>query len=93
MLFLDTNSVPKEFFADIDVPFDCEFLVVLQEDGRITLTEVYRVSPTNPLQARLFGNWTADRRLIGSTAGFYERRKNLEGLELKTGTVEVRKDD
>lgn len=90
LLFLDTYSVLEEFFTDIDIPFDCEFLVVLQEDGRIALTEVYRVSPTYPLQTCLFGNWTADGRLIGPTLGFYKRRNNLQGLVLKTGTVQVR---
>jgi hypothetical protein len=83
----------EEFFTDINIPFDCEFVVVEQEDGRTALTEVYRASPAHPLQTCLFGNWTAEGGLIGPTLGFYERRKNLQGLLLKTGTIQARKTD
>jgi hypothetical protein len=91
LLFLDTYSKLEKFFVNINIPFDCEFLVVLQQDGRIVLTEVYRVSHAHPLQTYHFGNWTASKGLIGPTAGFYKRRNDLQGLVLKTGTVNVRK--
>jgi len=58
-------------------------------DGHKILTELYRVSPTYPLQSYLFGNWTAERGLSVSTVGFYKRRNNLQGLVMKTGTVQV----
>jgi len=53
------------------------------------LTELYRVSPTYPLQTYLFGNWTAEKGLSVSTVGFYKRRNNLQGLVMKTGTAQV----
>jgi hypothetical protein len=55
-----TNSSSlEEFFTDINVPFDCEFLVTQPEDDHVVvLTEVYCVSPTLPLQTFPFGNWT-----------------------------------
>jgi hypothetical protein len=90
LLFLDTYSILEKFFADINIPFDCEFLVVLPKDDSIVLTEVYRVSHAYPLQTYHFGNWTADRGLIGPTLGFYRRRNSLQGLVLKTGTINVR---
>jgi hypothetical protein len=93
LLFLDTHSTLEKFFVDIDIPFDCEFLVVLQEDDRIVLTEVYRVSHAYPLQTYHFGNWTAGRGLIGPTKGFLKRRNDLQGLVLKTGTINVRKNE
>lgn len=90
LLFLDSCYIPEEFFAYINIPFDCELIVFLQMDAHIILTEVYRVSPTHSLQTHLFGNWTAERGLSISTSGFYKRRNNLQGLVLRTGTVQVR---
>jgi len=50
-LFLDTNTSREQFFTDINIPFDCQFLVAQpQSDHVVVLTEVYRVSPTFPLQ-------------------------------------------
>lgn len=89
MLFLDSSNTLEEFFAYIIVPFDCEFIVVQQRDGHVILTEVYRVSATYPLQTLALGKWTAERGLVVPTVGFYKRRNNLEGLVLKTGTVQV----
>jgi hypothetical protein len=35
----------QEFFTDMKIPFDCEFLVAQEEgDNTVMLTEVYRVS-------------------------------------------------
>jgi hypothetical protein len=86
LLFLDTNASLEEFFTDINIPFDCEFLVAQPEYGDIvTLTEVYRVSPTLPLQTYRFGNWTPGDGLTWPSQGFYQRRNNLQGLLLKTG--------
>ena len=90
LLFIDCCYILEELFVDIYIPFDCEFIVVLQIDGHTILTELYRVSPTYPLQTYLFGNWTAERGLSVSTVGFYKRRNNLKGLVMKTGTVQVR---
>jgi hypothetical protein len=92
LIFLNSCYVSEEFFSYINIPFDCESIVFLQMDGHIILKEVYRVSPTHPLQTYLFGNWTAERGLTVSTSGFYKRRNDLQGLVLKTGTVQVRTD-
>jgi hypothetical protein len=89
LLFLDSCYIPEEFFAYINIPFDCELIVILQMGGHIILAEVYRVSPTYPLQTYLFGNWTAEKGLSVSNVGFYKRRNNLKGLVMKTGTVQV----
>jgi hypothetical protein len=51
LLFLDTNTSLEQFFTDINIPFDCQYLVAQpQSDHVVVLTEVYRVSPTLPLQ-------------------------------------------
>jgi hypothetical protein len=90
LLFLDTNTSLEQFFTDINIPFDCQFLVAQPHgDHVVVLTEVYRVSPTLPLQTYRFGNWTAGGGLTWPTQGLYRRRNNLQGLTLKTGTTDV----
>ena len=85
LLFLDTNTSLEQFFIDINVPFDCQFLVAQpQSDHVVVLTEVYRVSPTLPLQTYRFGNWTAGGGLTWPSQGFYIRRKDLKGLTIQT---------
>ena len=80
LLFLDTNTSLEQFFTDINIPFDCQFLVAQpQSDHVVVLTEVYRISPTLPLQTYSFGNWTADGGLNWPSQGLYMRRNNLEG--------------
>ncbi|KDR17642.1 probable glutamate receptor [Zootermopsis nevadensis] len=83
LLLLDKNSSLEEFFTDINIPFDCEFLVAQPEDDHVVgLTEVYRVSPTLPLQTYRFGNWTPDAGLSHPSQSFLHRRNNLQRLNL-----------
>jgi hypothetical protein len=90
LLFLDSNSSLEEFFADINIPFDCEFLVAQPEgDNAVGLTEVYRVGPTLTLQTYCFGNWTPGGGLTWPSLKLYQRRNNLQGLVLKIGAASV----
>lgn len=77
LLFLNQNiSRIEDYFTDINIPFDCEFLVVHKElDYQAALTEVYRVSPSLPLQARRLGNLAPP-----SDQNLYRRRNSLQGL-------------
>jgi hypothetical protein len=90
MLFLDTTWLLDEFFSDVHIPFDCEFVVVQPagDEGAI-LTEVYRVSPSFPLQKHRFGTWSAGDGLFCTDKGFYQRRDDLQGLALKTASLKV----
>jgi len=84
MLFLNTNTSLEQFFTNINIPFDCQFLVAQpQSDHVVLLTEVYRVSPTLPLQTYRFGKWTTGGGLTWPSQGFYTRRKNLKGLTIQ----------
>jgi len=80
LLFLNQNfSRIEDFFTDINIPFDCEFLVVNKEhDYHLTLTEVYRVSPSLPLQTRLLRNLASS-----NNQNLYRHRDNLQGLVLR----------
>jgi hypothetical protein len=90
LLFLDTNTSLEQFFTDINIPFDCQFLVAQpQRDHVVVLTEVYRVSPTLPLQTYRFGNWTAGRGLTWPSQGLYWRRNNLQGIVLRVAVNNV----
>ena len=89
--FLDTNTSLELFFTDINIPFDCQFLVAQpQSDHVVVLTEVYRVSPTLPLQTYRFGNWTAGGGLTWPSKGLYRRRNNLKGLTIQATHLSVR---
>jgi len=82
----------EQFFTDINIPFDCQFLVAQpQNDHVFVLTEVYRVSPTLPLQTYHFGNWTASGGLNWHLQYVYMRRKNLNGLTIQATHLNVRK--
>jgi hypothetical protein len=83
-VFVDTDSSKaiwllslEQFFTNINIPFDCQFLVAQPEsDHVVVLTEVYRVSPTLPLQTYRFGNWWPHLALSRS---LHEQEK-LEGI-------------
>ena len=90
LLFLDTNTSLEQFFTDINIPFDCQFLVAQpQSDHIVVLTEVYRVSSTLSLQAYRLGIWTAGGGLTWPLQGFYMRRKNLKGLTIQATKLNV----
>jgi hypothetical protein len=81
LLFLNQNfSRIEDFFTNINIPFDCEFVVVHKEYGyQLTLAEVYRVSPSLPLQTRLLRNVDAP-----NNQNIYGRRDNLQGLVVRS---------
>jgi hypothetical protein len=90
LLFLDTSTSLEQFFTDINIPFDCQFLVAQpQSDNVVVLTEVYRVSPTLPLQTYRFGNWTAGGGLTWPSQGLYTTRKNLNGITMHAAQLRV----
>jgi hypothetical protein len=90
LLFLDTSTSLEQFFTDINIPFDCQFLVAQPQcDHVVLLTEVYRVSPTLPLQTYRFGNWTAGGGLTWPSQGLYTRRNNLQGHTIQSAYVNV----
>jgi hypothetical protein len=83
----------EELFIDIHIPFDCEFLVaenssVMDEDYlEVTLTEVYHVHLSGPLQKYRVGTWRSGAGITWSTAPFYQRRGDLQGMTMKAAIV------
>jgi hypothetical protein len=75
-------------FARLDVPFDCELLVVLWDGAVAHFSEVYRVSPEQPLKVQHFGDWSLGSRKDWPGDGMYWRRTNLEGRVIKAAVQE-----
>jgi hypothetical protein len=92
-MFLDPEISVEKFFADIHIPFDCEFLVgeILNEAGPgdmdVSLTEVYRVQTTQGLQKYRAGTWSFGTGLAWSTVPFYQRRSDLQGITIRAAIV------
>ncbi|KAJ4433821.1 hypothetical protein ANN_16133 [Periplaneta americana] len=91
LLFHNLDLRLDEFFLGVNIPFDCEFLVAHKSKfhDNVVLTEVYRINSTLPLKTSCFGNWTDGRGISVSSLTLYQRRNNLEGLPLKTGTMQL----
>jgi hypothetical protein len=91
LLFLPEVSGIGHTFQGLFIPLDCEFLVALwHEDGTVNLKEVYHISKVSSLEQHTVGNWSLRHGLQWRTTGFYKRRKNLRGLQLRVVVSEVR---
>jgi hypothetical protein len=89
LLLWDTCPL-EDIFQRHFIPLDCEFLVAKWlKDGSVQLKEVYHISPKFALEQHSAGNWSRQHGLQWRTFGFYNRRKNLRGLELLVGVSEV----
>ncbi|PSN41905.1 hypothetical protein C0J52_06804 [Blattella germanica] len=49
------RSTLNTIFAEVNIPFDCLFFVAQSDDNTVYLTEVYRITPSYPLQTYPFG--------------------------------------
>jgi hypothetical protein len=79
----------EELFANIYIPFDCEFIVAQWSvtNTEVSLTEIYRVLYNIPLQTFRTANWTSTGGFSWSTAPFVLRRGNLQGISIKAAVV------
>jgi hypothetical protein len=94
LLFLYSITSMEDFFSDIYIPLDCEFLVAQRwngkEDGNLEVshTEVYSVHPTRPLQINPVARWSFSSGLTWSEFSFLKRRGDLQGISLKSAMVQ-----
>jgi hypothetical protein len=90
---LDSATSLEELFIDIHIPFDCEFLVAEnlglmdEEHLEVTLTKVYHVHLSGPLQKYQVGTWSSGAGIIWSAVPFYQRRGDLQGVTIKAAIV------
>ena len=91
LLFLDRTMSLEDYFSDIHVPVNCEFLVAQEQHvGKdkcfdVTLTEVFRVHWTHPLQTYSLGTWSSCDGFTSSTVPFDKRRGDLQGAVMQSG--------
>lgn len=88
LLFLTEGNVDN-FFADINIPFNCEFLVARPTRNSVALFEVYRVAQGKPLNDIYFGRWTLMSGLVKEKASLYQRRSDLQGIVIRAVTADV----
>jgi hypothetical protein len=85
---MDSTVLMEEFFADIYIPFDSEFLVAQYSSGvdndnyEVSLTEVYRIRDTLSLQQYRVANWSAVSGLNWTTVRVQQRR-DLQGVVMR----------
>jgi hypothetical protein len=88
LMFMEEAKSIEEFFSDIYVPFDSEFVVaqsssgLSNEDYEVSLTEVYKVQSTLPLQKNRIANWSSVSGLSWTTVDLHQRR-DLEGVVMR----------
>jgi hypothetical protein len=87
-MFLEKATSLEEFFSDIYIPFDSEFLVAQSStaltngSSDMSLTEVYKVQSTSPLQKNLIANWSSVSGLSWTTVDLHQRR-DLQGVIMR----------
>jgi hypothetical protein len=87
-LFLTEGNI-NSFFTDINVPFNCEFLVARPAAASVSLSEVYRVADGMPLNDIHFGRWSFMSGLVNVQTSIYKRRSDLQGTVINAVTVDV----
>ncbi|XP_033609385.1 probable glutamate receptor isoform X2 [Cryptotermes secundus] len=92
LLFLESMTSLKEFFADVYIPLDCEFLVAQRsgwtgEEPEVSLTEVYNLHSSRQVQTNLIAKWSSKDGLKWSETSFFERRGDLHGISLKSAMI------
>lgn len=84
------NSSANEFLESAKLPFDIELLVAdVRSENLILLKEAYRVKEGFPLRMPHYGKWTKEEGLDAIVGSIYTRRFDLEGVVLKTASIEV----
>jgi hypothetical protein len=86
---MDKNTSLEEFFVNIYIPFDCEFLVAQwsAETLKVSVTEIYHLVHTRPLQTFSIANWTSGDGFSWSSVPLFTRRKNLQGITIKGAVI------
>ena len=90
LLFSNSSLLLEHLFADIYVPFDCEFLVAREDpNGAVSVFEVYQVNRTAPLQSLRLAVGSQQSSLSWDKRSLYERRNDLCGATIRVKTSQV----
>jgi hypothetical protein len=85
LAFVEAHTLPQTVFADTHIPLDCEFLAAQSEaeSGNVSITGVYNIHLTLPLQVYRAATWRPDRGFNWSTFAFRQKRADLQGVVIK----------
>jgi hypothetical protein len=81
LVFIDAAADIDHVFRYFHIPFDCEFLVA-QQEGQVSLTEVYHLQYLQPLQKYRLGTWSSAGGFVWTTTSFTTRRGDLQGFAI-----------
>jgi hypothetical protein len=88
VLFYNSVTSLGEFFRDVHVPLDSEFLVTQwSRNTEAWITEVYHIHRTLPLQINRIGNWSSQTGIVWSNRTHVQRRGDLHGAVIKSGFI------
>jgi hypothetical protein len=85
-MFFSASST-EEYFTDINIPYDTEFLLVqcVGRNAELSLTEVYQDHPSRDLQRHSVANWSSASGFLWSPTSLLNRRGNLHGTVVRVG--------
>jgi hypothetical protein len=87
-MFMDASTSVEEFFSNIYIPLDCEYIVTRYSNGtgarnfEMSFAELYR--PRQNLQLRKYhvGHWSVHGGLAWTNLSLYQRR-DFHGITLR----------
>jgi hypothetical protein len=86
LMFFSASST-EEYFTEINVPYDSEFLLVQsasRNDG-LSLTEVYQNHPSRALQRHSVAIWSSAGGFVWSPTSLLVRRGDLHSTVVRVG--------
>ena len=81
---------PKDQMKSLNLRLDSQVFVINQDQDTFAIQEVYRVANDRPMIVNPVGVWSKMSGLVMTALLFWERRKNLGGIEFLVATVEVK---
>ncbi|KAJ9583198.1 hypothetical protein L9F63_022469 [Diploptera punctata] len=86
LLFLHSDL--ETTFSNINIPFDCEFLIAQETEHDIMLLEIYRASASVELKVEKFGVWNSISGLTAPTGSLSLRRTDLQGITIRAAVLD-----
>lgn len=91
LIFFGDDTSIEDYFKDMYIPFDCNFLVAQKDSSGTaeTITEVYQIEPDTPIIRGTFATYNEQDGVKTTTITFYDRRSDLRGKHFRVTSIEV----
>ena len=86
---LKAASDPRASMMSMKLRVDSNIFLYKYEEQSVVLDEVYRVNKNRPLIIKPAGVWSKMSGLLLTSVPFWERRKDLQGITLIGGCMDV----